>query len=242
MRWPASSQAEISFAPSASSTRMPQTKSAARISFAAIAFRIRVLASCHFKTDPSLRVGSSSVSAICGRTASFGDIFDAAPRKESNARTAGGTICEQTAADPAFASVERNLRRFMATPSVERTHPILRPSDESLEGTGIGSGCSRCGARCSGGFILNGIELVGTRMEVEPLRFGAVERARAAATKNRELVSRFVDGTVPVNPFRNSERGTARVRSGNKFGRGPRAEAGEMRGVIPWRQDLQNAK
>ena len=32
------------------------------------------------------------------------------------------------------------------------------------------------------------------------------------------------------------------MRSGNKFGRGPRAEAREMRGVIPGRQNLQNPK
>src|SRR2546427_8455410 len=79
-------------------------------------------------------------------------------------------------------------------------------------------------------------------MNVERTHFVAVERPGPTAAKHRELVARFIDGTVPVNPFRNTERGTARVRSGNKFGRGPRAEAREMRGVIPGRQNLQNPK
>jgi hypothetical protein len=75
-------------------------------------------------------------------------------------------------------------------------------------------------------------------MDVEPLSFGAVERARAAAAEHRELVARFVDGTIPVNSFRNGERGATRVGGGDEFGRWPRAESREMRGVIPWRQNL----
>src|SRR6266849_717711 len=130
----------------------------------------------------------------------------------------------------------------MASTSIKRAQPIPRSRYECLDRTGIGSGCSRRGARRSTRLVLNGIKFARTRMDVETLSFGAVERARATAAEHRELVARFVDGTVAVNPFRNSDRGTTRVRRGDEFGRGPRAESREMRGVIPWRQNLQNAQ
>src|SRR5437879_5627359 len=108
MKWPAWSQEESSLAPSASSTRMPQTKSAARTSFSEVAFRMRPLASCHFSTDPRERVGSSSVRASWGRAELLGEVFGAAVCEKSESRRAGGQNGEQTAAEALFMAWERN--------------------------------------------------------------------------------------------------------------------------------------
>jgi hypothetical protein len=79
-------------------------------------------------------------------------------------------------------------------------------------------------------------------MHVESPHFRTIERASAAAAENGELVAGFVDGAIPINAFRNGQRGAARSSCGDEFGSGARAEAGEMRGVVPRRKDLQNAQ
>src|SRR5216683_165910 len=123
MRCPAWSQAVSNLAPSAPSTRMPQTKSAARTSFSEIAFKMRLLASCHFRTEPSVSVGSSIVRASCGRGELLAEVFGAAPCEKREARKAEGRSLEQTAAEALFIAWERNLRRFMAMTSMKRIHP-----------------------------------------------------------------------------------------------------------------------
>src|SRR5712691_6389963 len=133
MRWPAWSQEESNLAPSASSTRMPQTKSAARTSFSEIAFKMRLLASCHFSTDPSESVGSSSVRASWGRAELLGELFGAAVCEKSESRKAGGKNGEQTAAEALFIPSERNLRRFMAITSLKRLHPSSRTQKQRGE-------------------------------------------------------------------------------------------------------------
>src|SRR5229473_5064480 len=102
MRWPAWSQAVISLAPSVSSTRIPQTNSAARTFFSEIAFKIRLLASCHFSTEPRESVGSSIVRASWGRAELLGDVFGAALCGTEKARRPRGRSWEHTAAEAVF--------------------------------------------------------------------------------------------------------------------------------------------
>src|SRR5260221_204780 len=87
---------------------MPQTKRAARTLRASMAFRMRELASCHFIVDCRLSVGSSIVTATCGRSA----FFDACAGSfsERSARKKGGA---QAMAVPILMAEERNLRRFI---------------------------------------------------------------------------------------------------------------------------------
>src|SRR6266704_5042544 len=111
MRWPAWSQAESSLAPSASSTRMPQTKSAARTPLSEIAFNKRPLASCQCSTEPSEGVGSSNVRASCGRAELLGEVFGEALCGKREARRARGRNREQIAAEALFMTWETNRRR-----------------------------------------------------------------------------------------------------------------------------------
>src|SRR5260370_8252913 len=123
MRWPAWSQAVSNLAPSAPSTRMPQTNSAARTSFSEIAFKMRLLASCHFRTEPSVSVGSSIVRASCGRGELLAEVFGAAPCEKKEARKAEGRSLEQTAADPLFFAWEWHRPRFTAMTPTHRLPP-----------------------------------------------------------------------------------------------------------------------
>src|SRR5260370_2061347 len=123
MRWPAWSQAVRNLAPSAPSTRMTQTKSAARTSFSEIAFKMRLLASCHFRTEPSVSVGSSIVRASCGRGELLAEVFGAAPCEKREARKAEGRSLEQTAAEALFIPLDRTHPRFTAiTPCTQLPH------------------------------------------------------------------------------------------------------------------------
>src|SRR5260370_23510960 len=79
-------------------------------------------------------------------------------------------------------------------------------------------------------------------MNVEREHFGAVERPCAAAAEDGELVAGLVNGAIPVDALRNRQRGSTRAGSGDEFRRGTRAEAGKMRGIVPGRENLQNAQ
>lgn len=54
------------------------------------------------------------------------------------------------------------------------------------------------------GLVGHGIEL--PIPKIQRLRFGSIERPRPTAAKNSKLVARFVDGTVAIDSFGNSER------------------------------------
>jgi len=47
------------------------------------------------------------------------------------------------------------------------------------------------------------------------LHFNTIERASAAATKDRDLVAGFVDGAIPIDAFGNGERRSACARGSN---------------------------
>ena len=79
-------------------------------------------------------------------------------------------------------------------------------------------------------------------MLIEALHFSAIEGTGAAAAEDGELVAGFVDGAVAVDAFGNGERGAASAGGGDQFWRGARAEAGEVRGIVPGRNDLQDAQ
>ena len=65
------------------------------------------------------------------------------------------------------------------------------------------------------GVIADGIGLVAGRMDVELAGFGFVERTRAAAAEDGNLVAGFVDGTIAVDALGDGEGGTVRVRGGD---------------------------
>src|SRR5260370_4315071 len=113
MRWPAWSHAVSSLAPSASSTRIPQTNNAALLSFAEIAFKMRLLASCHRRTEPKESVGSSSVRASWGRVEPLEEVFGMALCGSGKARRPRGRTREHTAAEAAFIAWEGKVRRFL---------------------------------------------------------------------------------------------------------------------------------
>src|SRR6266481_1315127 len=133
MRCPAWSQEESSLAPSASSRRMPQTNRAARTFFSKIAFKMRLFASCHLRTDPSESVGSSSVRASWGRAELLGEVFGTAVCEKRESRRVGGKNGEQNAAEALFIAWERNLRRFIAMTSLKRFHPSSRTQKQRGE-------------------------------------------------------------------------------------------------------------
>src|SRR5262249_40815972 len=94
----------------------------------------------------------------------------------------------------------------------------------SFVGDGVGGGAVRC---C---------------VDVEAAGLGGVEGTGAAAAEDGQLVSGFVDGAIAINAFGNGESGAAGAGSGDEFWCGTRAEAGEVRGIVPRRDDLQDAQ
>src|ERR1700730_4867844 len=127
----------------------------------------------------------------------------------------------------------------MKIPSSEGIQPI---SGTREKGSQRERRWSRGGARVLDGIIHDGVRFARTQMNIERTHFGAVERAGPAAAEHRELIARFIDRAVPVNSFRNRERGTSRAGSRDQFGRRSRAESREMPRIIPWRQNLQNSQ
>ena len=126
MRWPAWSHAVSSFVPSASSMRIPQTNSATRMFREAMALSMRALASPHFTDDCKLSVGSSIVSASCGRSAFLAPCAGLLSKKA--ARVEKGVTGAHTSAVPALRADERNLRRFIrGRTSAESVQPVARP-------------------------------------------------------------------------------------------------------------------
>jgi hypothetical protein len=122
-----------SLAPSASSTRIPQTNNAALISFAEIAFKMRLLASCHRRTEAKESVGSSSVRASWGRVEPLEEVFGMALGGSGKARRPRGRSWEHTAAEAVFIAWERNLRRFMAMTSMKIIHPSSSTRKQGIE-------------------------------------------------------------------------------------------------------------
>jgi hypothetical protein len=60
-----------------------------------------------------------------------------------------------------------------------------------------------------------------------------IERAGTSAAKNGKLIAGFIDGAVAVDSFGDGHRRASRTRRGDQFWRWARAEAGEMRGIVP---------
>src|SRR5215470_1470776 len=87
--------------------------------------------------------------------------------------------------------------------------------------------------------VLNGVELAAA--EVERLRFVMGKRPGAAAAKNGNLIAGLVHGAVPVDSLRNRKSGTLGLGGGDQFRCRARAETGKVRGIIPGRNDLQDA-
>src|SRR5262249_39405599 len=79
-------------------------------------------------------------------------------------------------------------------------------------------------------------------MQIQATRLGGIERAGAAASKNRGLVAGFVAGAIPVDALGKGESRAAGASSGDQFWRGPRAEPGIVGGVVPRGDDLQDAE
>src|SRR5712692_1875085 len=112
MRWPAWSQAERSLAPSGSSTRMPQTKRAALMFRAAMAFKRRVFASGQRRVAPRFKAGSSIVRASWG-LAGAEEVRGAKNSRWRNGGRPRESSGEQEKADAVLRADERNLRRFI---------------------------------------------------------------------------------------------------------------------------------
>src|SRR5712692_3326101 len=79
-------------------------------------------------------------------------------------------------------------------------------------------------------------------MDVQAAHFSAIERTRAPAPEDSELIAGFVDCTVAVNAFRNGKSRAARAGRGYEFRCGTRAKAGKMRRIVPRRKNLQHAE
>src|SRR5437667_4000692 len=74
--------------------------------------------------------------------------------------------------------------------------------------------------------------------QIQGLRFVVIQRPRAAAAKDRELIPALVHRAVAVDSFRNGESGPTRAVRGNQLRRRPGAEAGKMSAIVPGRDDL----
>src|SRR5579885_1058894 len=79
-------------------------------------------------------------------------------------------------------------------------------------------------------------------MNVQSLHFRAIERARAATAKDNELVAGLIDGAVAIDALGDGEGRATSARRGNQLRHGAGTEAGEMRGIVFRRDDLQDAK
>src|SRR5690348_17300814 len=106
----------MSFAPSGSSTRMPQTKRAARTLRVWRAFKMLELASCQRRLRSSFSRGSSIVSASWGCWPFHGFCCAGFCGNFQNELAAPPRNVAQDAAEAAFKVDDRNLRRFMDAP------------------------------------------------------------------------------------------------------------------------------
>src|SRR5438876_10063851 len=79
-------------------------------------------------------------------------------------------------------------------------------------------------------------------MEVQCAHFGGVERTSAAAAEDGQLIAGFIDGAIAIYAFRNSESGPTCARGGDQFRNWARRETGEVSGVVPRRNNLQDTK
>jgi len=89
-------------------------------------------------------------------------------------------------------------------------------------------------------FVGDGVEVAVA--EVEALRFGVIEGTSTAAAKDGELVAGFIDGPVAIYAFRDGKGWTFGACGGDELESGARTESGEVRGVVPWRKNLQDTK
>src|SRR5881296_3137995 len=74
--------------------------------------------------------------------------------------------------------------------------------------------------------------------QIQGLRFVVIQRPRAAAAKDRELIPALVHRAVAVDSFRNGESGPTRAVRGNQLRCRLGAEAGKMSAIVPGRDDL----
>src|SRR5579862_5102088 len=79
-------------------------------------------------------------------------------------------------------------------------------------------------------------------MDVECAHLFTIQWTRPAAAEDCELVARFVDRTVAVDALGDGEGRAAHVGCRDEFWRWTRAETGEVRGIIPRRENLQDAQ
>ena len=84
-----------------------------------------------------------------------------------------------------------------------------------------GDGCGRARGLAASRGSRRGRHVVAHREEravaqVEPLHLGAVERARADAVEDRDLVAALVDGAVAVEPLRERYRRAVGVARGDR--------------------------
>src|SRR6266705_4736746 len=78
--------------------------------------------------------------------------------------------------------------------------------------------------------------------QIQGLRFVVIQRPRAAAAKDRELIPAFVHRAVAIDSLRNGQSGPTRAVRGDQLRCRPGAEAGKMSAIVPGRDDLQNAE
>src|SRR5215472_3935113 len=90
------------------------------------------------------------------------------------------------------------------------------------------------------GFVAYCVDL--TVAEVNRLGLGPIERACATPAKNGELIAGFIDGAVALDTFGDGQRRASQMRRGDQLWRWARAEAGEMRGVVPGGNDFEDAQ
>src|SRR5260370_42065427 len=83
---------------------------------------MRLLASCHRRTEPKESVGSSSVRASWGRVEPLEEVFGMALCGSGKARRPRGRSREHTAAEAVFIGWETKLRRFMAMTYMKKIH------------------------------------------------------------------------------------------------------------------------
>src|ERR1700746_1920518 len=91
------------------------------------------------------------------------------------------------------------------------------------------------------------LELVGDLIdfpvaEIQGGRLCSVERPRATPAKDGNLVAGFVHRALAVHAPRNRQRRAFRLSGGDQSWCGSGAETGKMSGVVPGRNDLQDAE
>src|SRR6516162_4147844 len=163
-------------------------------------------------------------------------------RKEM--RVQKGKTVYKFRAEEAHSSGKEMEKRFAkrAGASLPASRACLRAKEPGLQTSeqGVRSRGGPLEPDPLGGFVGYGVEL--TVAQVNRLGLGPIERACATPAKNGELIAGFIHGAVALDSFGDGQRRASQTRGGDQLGRRARAEAGEMRGVVPGGNDFEDAQ